>query len=97
MSKPLPVVLGRLTPAAEDGRHTLFDLADIDDQNWVLIGGQMVWLLAVEGRIEPTAYDRRRAVLAGCQCAVNVGRRKAEGAFHLHPWLDQRSARPAFH
>lgn len=54
MSAPLPVVLHTLTPAAADGWHVLFDLADSDSQNWILVGGQMVYLLAIEGGVEPT-------------------------------------------
>lgn len=48
-----PIVLDRLTPAAEDGWHILFDLAAADSENWLLIGGQMVYLLAVENGVEP--------------------------------------------
>ncbi len=48
-----PVVLDRLTPAAEDGWHILFDLTKADSENWLLIGGQMVYLLAIENGVQP--------------------------------------------
>jgi hypothetical protein len=53
MSSPVVAVLDRLTPAAEDGWHVLFDLAETDGANWVLVGGQMVYLLAVENGVPP--------------------------------------------
>jgi hypothetical protein len=37
-----------LTPAAEEGWWTLFDLAEINNTDWLLVGGQMMFLLAVE-------------------------------------------------
>lgn len=40
--------LRRLTPAAYDGWKTLFDLAKADPDGWVLVGGQMMQLLAAE-------------------------------------------------
>jgi hypothetical protein len=48
-----PIVLDRLTPAAEHGWHILFDLTDADSENWLLIGGQMVYLLAIENGAQP--------------------------------------------
>ena len=53
MSAPVVAVLDRLTPAAEDGWHVLFDLAETDSENWLLVGGQMVYLLAVENGVPP--------------------------------------------
>ena len=54
MSAPAVVAtLDRLTPAAEDGWHILFDLAEEDAENWLLIGGQMVYLLAAENGVPP--------------------------------------------
>ncbi|HEX8094788.1 hypothetical protein [Jatrophihabitans sp.] len=41
-SPDVVAVLDRLTPAAEDGWHLLFDLAEIDTRSWMLVGGQMV-------------------------------------------------------
>lgn len=52
-SNTVPVILDRLGPAAEDAWHVLFDLAETDSENWVLIGGQMVYLLAIENEVEP--------------------------------------------
>jgi hypothetical protein len=50
--------LDHLTVAAEEGWQTLFDLAEVDDANWLLIGGQMMHLLAAEHgvseRVRPT-------------------------------------------
>jgi len=50
--------LDHLTVAAEEGWQTLFDLAEVDDENWLLIGGQMMHLLAAEHgvseRVRPT-------------------------------------------
>lgn len=51
-------VLDRLTPAAEEGWHLLFDLADIDTRSWMLVGGQLIYLLAAEnGTGLPRATD----------------------------------------
>jgi hypothetical protein len=41
-------VLDQLTPAAEEGWHLLFDLAEVDTWSWMLVGGQLVYLLAAE-------------------------------------------------
>jgi hypothetical protein len=41
--------LHELTPAAEQGWGTLFDLGEVDSNSWLLIGGQMMYLLATEG------------------------------------------------
>lgn len=40
--------LDRLTPAAEQGWGVLFDLAEVDEDSLLLIGGQMMQLLAAE-------------------------------------------------
>jgi hypothetical protein len=51
------VELRRLTPAAEEGWVTLFDLARETTKEWVLVGGQMMLAPAVEHgaeRIRPT-------------------------------------------
>jgi hypothetical protein len=45
-------VLNALTPAAEEGWHLLFDLAEIDLTSWMLVGGQMIYLLAAENGAE---------------------------------------------
>ena len=42
------IELSDLTPAAGEGWALLFELAEEDDRSWVLIGGQMMHLLAVE-------------------------------------------------
>lgn len=55
----LEVRLDRLSPAAEDGWHLLFGLADaFGTETWMLIGGQMMQLIAavhgVGDRVLPT-------------------------------------------
>ena len=44
----MTVELRQLTPAAEEGWATLFALADETTKEWMLVGGQMVFVLAVE-------------------------------------------------
>jgi hypothetical protein len=52
------IELVELTPAAEEGWWTLFDLAEANTSDWLLIGGQMMFLLAVEhGASLPRATD----------------------------------------
>jgi hypothetical protein len=50
--------LVNLTPAAEEGWWTLFDLAEVDSDSWLLVGGQMMHLHAaangVSDRVRPT-------------------------------------------
>lgn len=43
-----PVVLDQLTPAAEHGWDLLFDLRVAGFTDWVLMGGQMMYLLTIE-------------------------------------------------
>lgn len=43
--------LDHLPPAAEEGWWTLFELAEIRTDSWILVGGQMVALLAAEHSI----------------------------------------------
>lgn len=51
-------VLDRLTPAALDGWQVLFELAQVDSENWCLLGGQMMYVLAAEaGRTLPRPTD----------------------------------------
>lgn len=42
------IELQNMTPAAREGWAVLFALAEEDDRSWLLIGGQMMHLLAVE-------------------------------------------------
>lgn len=42
------IEFGDLLPAAEQGWAILFELADESDSDWVLVGGQMMYLLAKE-------------------------------------------------
>lgn len=51
------VELRRLTPAAEEGWTTMFAVAAETTDSWILAGGQMMFLLAVElgaERVRPT-------------------------------------------
>ena len=50
--------LVHLIPAAEEGWHVLLDLAELDSDSWLLVGGQMMFLLAAEHAVSmprPTA------------------------------------------
>jgi len=52
------IQLRGLLPAAEQGWLTLFELAEESDSDWVLVGGQMIYLLAEEhGAQLPRATD----------------------------------------
>lgn len=47
-------VLRHLVPATEQGWKVLFRLAEVNHENWCLLGGQMMYLLAIEaGRSLP--------------------------------------------
>jgi hypothetical protein len=51
-------MLEHLIPAAEEGWHVLLDLAEHDSESWLLVGGQMMFLLAAEHSVtlpRPTA------------------------------------------
>jgi hypothetical protein len=48
-----PVVLGSMTPTQEEGWRALLDLYQGFQSGWCLIGGQMVWLLAIEHGVDP--------------------------------------------
>ena len=53
----MTVELRQLTPAAEEGWATLFALAEESTDEWLLVGGQMMFVLAVEHgaeRVRPT-------------------------------------------
>jgi hypothetical protein len=72
-----------LTPAAAQGWGTLFDLGQIDPNSWLLIGGQMVHLLATEsGTVLPRPTDAVDVV-------VDV-RALPGGTEWLAEWLGQR-------
>jgi hypothetical protein len=69
-----------LTPAAEEGWWTLFDLAEANSADWLLVGGQMMFLLAVENDSSlPRATDDVDVV-------VNV-RTMPAGTEWLSVWL----------
>lgn len=76
-------VLRDLTPAAEQAWGVLFDLADSDTRSWLLVGGQMVYLLAVEnGSMLPRPTDDVDVV-------VDV-RTRPGGTEWLAGWLTRR-------
>lgn len=80
----MTIELQRLTPAAEQGWAVLFELAEEDDESWVLVGGQMVHLLAVEHG----AAERARAT-EDIDVVVNVRQRRG-GTEWLARWLTDR-------
>jgi hypothetical protein len=77
--------LDYLTPGAEEGWWTLFELADVDLTSWMLIGGQMMHVLAAEHgvseRVRPTD---------DVDIVVNV-RVKPGGTEWLARWLQERA------
>lgn len=76
-------VLERLTPPAYAGWRVLFELAETDPDNWCLLGGQMMYLLAVEaGRALPRPT-------ADIDVVVNVRTRPGATEW-LASWLDDR-------
>lgn len=53
----MTVELRQLTPPAHEGWATLFALAEETTEEWILVGGQMIFVLAVElgaERFRPT-------------------------------------------
>ena len=79
----MTVELRQLTPAAEEGWATLFALADETTKEWMLVGGQMVFVLAVEHgaeRIRPTE---------DIDVVVNL-RVRPGGTEWLSRWLEKR-------
>lgn len=48
-----PVVLNAMTPAQEESWKVMLELYENFPAGWCLIGGQMVWLLALEHGVEP--------------------------------------------
>jgi len=75
-----PVVLDQLTPAAEHGWHLLLDLREAGFSDWLLIGGQMMYLLTIEhGGPLPRPTD-------DMDVAVNV-RALPGGTLMLADWL----------
>ena len=75
-------LLTNLIPAAEEGWRTLFDLAERDTDCWLLVGGQMVFLLAAEqGAVLPRPTTDMDVV-------VNV-RARPGGTQWLSAWLEE--------
>lgn len=73
--------LDRLTPAAEQGWGVLFDLAGVEEDSWLLVGGQMMQLLAAE-------HDVGEMVLPTDDVDVVVDvRARPGGTQRLAEWL----------
>jgi hypothetical protein len=77
------ISLTDLTPAEWEAWSVLFDLAEEDSESWVLVGGQMVFLLAREHNAE------RKRVSDDADVLVNV-RLKPGGTAWLSRWLVDR-------
>jgi hypothetical protein len=76
--------LDYLPPAAEEGWWTLFDLSEIRTDTWMLIGGQMMQVLAAEHGV----YEKVRATV-DVDVVVNV-RTQPGGTQWLAGWLGDR-------
>ncbi len=75
--------LANLIPAVEEGWRTLFDLAEQDTDTWLLVGGQMMYLLAVEqGVVLPRPTTDMDVV-------VHV-RARPKGTQWLSEWLEEK-------
>lgn len=74
------IELADLPPAEEQAWGVLLDLAEEDSASWVLVGGQMVFLLAREHGVERSRISDDADVL------VNV-RVKQDGTQWLSKWL----------
>lgn len=73
--------LDQLTPAAEEGWWTLFELGRVDTESWMLVGGQMMHVLASELGISETVRPTD-----DLDVVVNV-RVKPGGTQWLAAWL----------
>lgn len=76
--------LRHLTPAAEQGWGTLFELAQTEADSWLLIGGQMMYLLAAESGVELPRPTEDVDVVADVRTRPN-------GTEWLADWLVQRA------
>lgn len=82
----MTIELRYLTPAAEEGWGTLFDLAQVGTDSWLLVGGQMMLVLAVQHnaeRIRPTE---------DIDVVVNL-RVQPDGTELLSKWLQKQGFR----
>jgi hypothetical protein len=76
-------MLAGLIPAAQEGWNTLLDLGGVDTDSWLLVGGQMMYLLAAENGVEmPRAT-------ADLDVVVDV-RARPGGTEWLAGWLTDR-------
>lgn len=81
------IELRHLTPAAEEGWRLLLDLAEDNSDGWLLVGGQMMYLLAVEhGAVLPRPTTDMDVV-------VDV-RQRRDGTQWLAEWLQAHGLAP---
>lgn len=80
----MTIELRGLTPAAEGGWATLFDLAEEDLDSWVLVGGQMMLVIAIERGAE---YIRPTEDM---DVVVNL-RVRPKGISWMSDWLQRRN------
>ena len=82
----MTVELRRLTPAAEEGWATLFALAEETTEEWILVGCQMMFVLALEHRAE------RVRPTEDIDVVVNL-RVRPDGIEWLSRWLETQDFR----
>lgn len=70
-----PVVLTGMTPAQQQGWKVLLDLAVEFSTGWCLVGGQMVWLHALEHGVEPPRATEDIDVVVDVRAARGAIRR----------------------
>ena len=79
----MTIELRRLAPVAEQAWGTLFDLAAENSESWIIVGGQMVYLVALEHgskRVRPTQ---------DMDVVVNL-RLRPDGTRWLSSWLEKK-------
>jgi hypothetical protein len=81
-----PVVLNGMTTAQEESWRVLLDLYRDFPGGWCLIGGQMVWLLALELGVEPIRVTEDFDVVVDIRADQQAIKR-------LCAWLESRSFR----
>ena len=79
----MTIELRRLAPAAAQAWATLFDLAEESPDSWILVGGQMILLLALEHGEDSVRPSQDMDIV------VNV-RVRPDGTRWLSAWLEAR-------
>jgi hypothetical protein len=82
----MPLPLNSMTPAQAEGWQVLLDLYREFPAGWCLIGGQMVWLLALEHGVEP------RRSTEDVDVVVDI-RSDPQLIMRMCAWLESRSFR----